>query len=265
MTSMTLDTPKTGEDGKLPYNADIVLFDKILNDLRTTSGQGVNLGTLWANIGNHANAGRSYTLSLVKYLGLVDHDSTRVWLTELGTTLKYMAKDDKNRKLAQKLPEKYLTMFKWILDQKEVSSNNLKRQFIEIWGPVVSPALLNRSITTFLHYCKWLEIITYSGRGAQAKAVITRFGENVLDTPTIEESSSNKNKTIPDSTSSSLAPNLDEAATYPIIIKTNDRNFDWDIKSGSDWAVVNSVIASIKVGWEKLQGSQTQPTEAGDG
>ena len=249
----------TSEANKLPYNADIALLDKILNDLKTTSAQGISLGTLWANVGNPPKFQRSYTLGLGTFVGVIDHDSKRIWSTELGTTLRYMTKDDKNRTLAAKLPERYLTMLKWIIGEKEVSPNNLKRQFIETWGSLASRSLLDRSITTFLHYCRWLELITYSGRGLQAKAVITEFGTRALDTPTTNTADSNTNENLQNDALS--VSDLDKVTVYPMIIKTGDRNFNWDIKSEPDWAVIDSVIASIKEDWKRLQ---IQPVEEGN-
>ncbi len=39
-------------------------------------------------------------------------------------------------------------------------------------------------------------------------------------------------------------------ASFPIIIKTNNRDFEWDIQTNEDWAVIDSVITSIKKGWD---------------
>ena len=210
----------------------------------------MSLGTLWANIGNPKHP-RSYTLGLGKFVGVIDHDSKRIWFTDLGTTLRYMNDEDKNRTLASKLPKRYLTMLKWIIELKEVSPNNLKRQFIETWGSSLSSGLLDRSITTFLHYCDWLKLIIYSGRGLHAKAVITEFGTRVLNTPTTEITKPRTNDNLQNHTLS--VSDLDEVTVYPMIIKTGDRNFSWDIKSESDWTVIDSVIASVKEDWQRLQ------------
>ena len=92
-----------------------------------------------------------------------------------------MSKDERGKALASKLPEKYLTMFKWIRNDKELRSTEVKRKFIEAWGKTISTAVLDRTVTTFLNYCDWLGIITYQGRGNQAKAIITDLGKRVLE------------------------------------------------------------------------------------
>ena len=250
--------PHTSEANKLPYNADIALLDKIVNDLKTTGSQGISLGTLWANVGNPPKFQRSYTLNLGKFVGLLDHDSKRIWFTELGKALMYMSKEDRNRTLAAKLPDRYLTMLKWIREEKEISPNNLKSQYIETWGSPPSRGLLDRSVATFLHYCRWLDLVTYSGRGLQSKVAITEFGVRALDTPTMETADSNTNENLQNN--ALPVSDLDKTTAYPMIIKTGERDFNWDIKSESDWAVIDSVIASIKEDWKKLQ---TQPTEGG--
>jgi len=155
------------EKSKLPYHADIGLFDKMINDLKTTGPEGVNLDTMWADIGATKDNLRSFALNLGKYVDLVDSDNKKIWLTELGTTLRYMSKDERSKILASKLPDKYRTMFKWIHADKELRSNEIKRKFIETWGNIISPSVLDRVISTFLNYCAWIGIVTYQGRGIQ--------------------------------------------------------------------------------------------------
>lgn len=232
----------------LPYNADVTILEKILNDLKTGGKEGVKLDTLWANIGEAKNKKRSYTMGLATFLELADTDRSKIWLTDFGSMLRYLNKGERNQKLAQKLPNKYMTMFKWIHDQHDMRSNELKTKFIETWGNVRSSALLDGAIVTFLKYCNWIEVITYRGRGNQAKASITAFGNSVLDLPSGEIPSKEKNP----NTAKPLEAKLLQGTVYPITIKTKDRgDFDWDIKVQEDWAVVDSVIASIKKGWEE--------------
>lgn len=240
----------TKEEPKLPYHADIELFEKMLADLKTAGAEGINQDTLWANIGATKNPLRSFTLNLGKFLGLVASAGNKIWLTDLGTTFRYMSKDERNKTLALKLPPKYLTMFKWIRDEKEIRSNDLKRKFIETWGNILSAPVLDRGVATFLNYCNWLEIIVYQGRGNQAKAIITDFGKRVLELSPLEVKTPDKKEDEHDDKREHEIK-LPEKATYPIVIKTRDRDFDWDIKSTTDWTVIDSVVKSIKEGWEK--------------
>jgi len=242
----------TAESEKLPYHAEIALFEKILDDLKTTGNEGMNLDTLWEDVGAKQNNLRSFSLGLGKYLGLLDSDNKKAWLTNFGATLRYMSKNDKNKKLALELPSRYLTMFKWIRDAKEIRSNDLKLKFIENWGTELSKGVLDRVIATFLNYCQWLGLVDYLGRGNQAKATITDFGKQVLDLPRDEQEEIKSNQDD-DNKNGNDEIKLPTNATYPIIIKTNDRDFNWDIKSESDWAVIDSVITSLKEGWKTKQ------------
>ena len=247
------------DETKLPYHADIELFEKMLTDLKSSDKDGINVETLWANIGATKNSLRSFTLSLGKFVGLMDSDTKKVWLTDFGSTLQYMSKDERGKALASKLPEKYLTMFKWIRNDKELRSTEIKRKFIETWGKIVSTAVLDRTITTFLNYCDWLGVIIYQGRGNQAKAIITDLGKRILESPPSADEGDASDAGAEPPTGNGKQDKklqLSKDATYPIIIKTNDRDFDWDVKSESDWAVIDSVIASIKEGWKKMNAQQ---------
>jgi len=236
----------------LPYHAEIGLLEKILIDLKTAGKEGVNLDTLWANVGAAKNTHRSYTLNLGKFLQLMDSDNTKVWLTDFGTTLRYMSRNERSTKLAVKMPGKYLSMFKWIREAEELRSNELKTKFIESWGSVTTTSTLDRMITTFLNYCDWLDIIEYQGRGNQAKARITDLGRQVLELPIdeiISQESKRENQFIGGIPAKENV--LSEKASYPIKIITRDRDFEWDIKSDTDLQVIDSVITSIKEGWKK--------------
>jgi hypothetical protein len=245
----------TRDESKLPYHADVDLFGKMLDDLKSSGIDGINVDTLWANIGATKNPLRSFTLNLGRFVGLIDTDTKKIWLTDFGSTLQYMSKDERGNALASKLPEKYLTMFKWIRNDKELRSTEVKRKFIETWGKTISTSVLDRTVTTFLNYCDWLGIITYQGRGNQAKAITTDLGKRVLESPSLDNIIPKKGilKELVETKDREKTLELPKEATYPIVIKTNDRDFVWDIKSESDWAVVDSVIASIKEGWKIKQ------------
>ena len=245
---------KNESQGLLPYHTDIELLSKMLDDLKTSGKDGVNLNTLWVSIGAAKNSHRSYTMTLGRFLGLVDSDNNKVWLTDFGSTLRYMTKVERSEILATRLPEKYLTMFKWIRASEEMRSNEIKRKFIEAWGSHSSATVLDRAITTFLNYLHWLGLIVYQGRGNQAKGIITNLGKRVLDLPpdelkTIQSPIEDKS---PDATPKGVTT-LSSEAVYPIKIITRDREFDWDIKSETDLSVIDSVMISIKEGWKKTQ------------
>lgn len=254
-TKMSEKEPKKGF--RIPYNADIDLLDKILGELKNSSGDGMKLETLWVDVGAAKNSNRSYTLSLAKYLGLADSDNIKAWLTELGvSSIRYATGDKRKSILAKSMPEEYLSMFKWIKNAQELRSNEIKPKFIEAWGKPNSLSILDKGITTFLNYCQYLKIIRYIGKGNLARAVITDFGKTVLDVNG-EQEIEKEAETLAPITVTSPPPSahviLPTDATYPIKIITNDRVFDWDIKSETDLSVIDSVMTSIKEGWKKNQ------------
>jgi len=246
---------------EMPYNSDVRLLDKILNDLKTASRDGIKVETLWADLDAKNNINRTYTLKLALYLGLVDTDHSKIWLTDLGTKLGHTAKDDKNKLLASNLPESYRTMVRWILNSDTLKISDIKIKFIDYKGRLSSDVRLARTIATFLNYCKYIGIIDYSGRGNKVKVSISEFGRKVMDAPTaINEQSNNDiiNETAPPAIKpinlTTLTPEslLQQDATYPIKIITKDRVFDWDLRKETDFAVIDTVITSIKEEWKAL-------------
>ena len=249
---------KAQKSFRLPYQLDLILLDKILNDLKNTSLEGIKQDTLWLNVGAVKDSNRSYTLNTAKYLGLVETGGGRVWLTPFGLkSIRFSSGDDRKTILTKNLPEEYLVMFKWIKNDQELKSNEIKQKFIDAWGQPQSSVVLDKAIATFLNYCQYLKLIKYLGKGNQARAVITDFGRTVLDTTVDQESKSQIPPTDPNTVkASTVSPSVQLAsdAIYPIKIITKDRgSFDWDIQSETDWAVVESVLTSIKEGWKKNQ------------
>ena len=243
----------------LPYNTEIEVLDKMLTDMKNTGNEGINIDTLWINIKEANNKNKSYTLNLAKFLNLVDTDGKKVWLTNIGNSIRYVSGDKKNAVLAKNLPSTYLTMFKWINLTKdgEMFANDLKVQYINNYESPSSPVILDRAMATFLNYCQYIGLVKYIGKGRGAKAVITTFGRNILNMPA-DEIKPEQHKSTEHNEEQKETLTLPEDATYPIIIKTNDRYFPWDIKSTTDWTVIDSVIKSIREGWEKKHQKQKE-------
>ena len=249
----------------LPYNLDVKLFEHILNDLKSTGKNGVKLGNLWINVSAAKNLNRSYTLNMITFLEIADSDKTNVWLTDFGVqSIKYASGKKRRTILAKQMPDQYLAMFKWIKSNEEMTTSEIKGQFVVNYGVPESTLILDKAISSFLIYCDYLEIINFSGKGQGSKAVITKFGSTVLDQDSDEEENSDSSVSSSDAVTLAVTPSDDAVlpkGTYPIIVKTTDRDFNWDVKSDSDWAVIDSVIASIKEGWKTKQSS---PTRGGD-
>ena len=246
------NTNEKSSQANIPYNTDTGVLGKILDDLKNSSNEGIHIKTLWANIGQTDNKNKSYTLTMAKFLGLLDSDGTKVWLTQLGRSLGYVSGDKRNTILAQNLPEVYKTMFKWIKysANQEIFANDIKVRFINTYGSLSSPIILDRAVASFLNYCQYISLIKYSGKGRGAKAALTEFGKTVLDLPkedgkpTESETLSSKEKKEP------IEKDLPDDAIYPIRITTRDRTFDWDIKTEADLSVIDSVVNSIKTSWK---------------
>lgn len=240
-------------DAEIPYNADPTVLDKMLDELKNTGSEGINIKTLWQNIDESKNLNRSYTLSLAKFLNLVDSDGAKIWLTKLGNQIRFYSGEKRNGMLVEKMPQTYKTMCKWIKHSSgEILVSDLKAKYVEVFGNMKSNIVFDRAIASFLNYCKHIGVLTYFGKGSKAKITLTNFGRQALDQPVGSEQDDGDSKGNGEDTS----PNGSEQddlqlpvdAKYPIIIKTNDRVFEWDVKSPEDWKVIDSVIASIKKG-----------------
>jgi len=241
-----------------PYNTDTTVLRKIIDDLKNSGSDGVNLKTLWANIDETKNLNKSYTLNMAKFLNLVDTDNVKVWLTPLGRSIGYLSEEKRNTLLAQNLPEIYMTMFKWLKysPTEDMLANDFKVRFINTFGDLSSPVLLDRAIASFLHYCESIGLLKYVGRGRGAKAILTEFGKKVLDLP--QEDVKNGTPKQPKQELSKSEPSESLQGEYPIRITTKDRVFDWDIKTDADLQVIDSVVNSIKEIWKSKKDKKAE-------
>jgi len=250
----------------LPYNLDIRLLEDIIDDLKTGKTEGVKIGTLWINVSAAKNFNRSYTLNAGKFLGLLDTDRTNVWLTDFGRKcFQYTSGDKRRTLLAQNMPQTYLAIFKWIKKSGELTTSEVKGKFIENYGSrSMSTIVLTKVVNSFLNYFHYLKIIRYSGKGAAAKGTVTDFGANLFDSVYEDEitgsSKSEKLNPIPPKQSISELPK----GSYPIKIKTLDREFNYDIRTENDLKVIDTVITSIKDDWQVSQKKQPSDKEGDD-
>lgn len=257
--TMVTSTEKHQKDqsSSLPYNTDVDILDKILKDLKNTGNEGISLDTLWADINETKNVNKRYTLNMAKFLGLIDTDGIKVWLTPLGRSIGYTSIEKRNTTLAHNMPEKYRTIFKWIKfsPSHEMSAGDIKAQFVTTFGNPASTLVLDRSIASFLNYCQYIGLLEYKGKGKGAKAILTDFGRKVMDLRIDEQ----KELTVSQPTKESEIESLPDTDSYPIRIITRDRNFKWDIKSEADLGVVDSVINSIKSSWKNPKKKEVKP------
>jgi len=249
---------------QLPYNLDIKLFEDILNDLKSTSQNEVKLGTLWVNVSASGNPNRSYTLNMTKFLDLTDNDKTNVWFTDTGVqSFKYASGEKRRTILAKNLPDRYMSMFKWIKNAGEMPSGEIKGEYVKNFGkPKTSSIVFDKSIAAFLTYCDYLKIINYVGKGNAAKAVITSFGRNVLDQGDAEVPTTNESSAVSEPPKQEPEKKLElSRGVYPIIIKTPDREIPYDLRTENDFKVLDTIIASIKDDWNISQKKQTSEKE----
>lgn len=256
---------------RLPYNADIGVLDKIISDLKTTGQEGLQQKNLWDRIGEANNKHRSYTLNLTKYLGLVESDSSKVWLSKLGASIGYMSAEGKNEVLISNLPEEYMTMTKWLVHspQHQMYANDIKAKYVSTYGNTMVPLILDRSIACFLKYAHYIGLVQYGGKGRGAKAILTDFGKQVLERPGTETSTAQSVSSETGSVGQELQKNREsdfpleeQEATlegeYPIRIITRERTFDWDLKIDADLKVLDSVIEAVKENWKERQKNKKQ-------
>lgn len=244
----------------IPYNADIKLLQSILEDLKGTGSDGLLVDTMWTNIGAKSKIGKSYTMNLASYLELVDTDGKKARLTTLGRSINYAPTERRNAILISNLPKKYMAILKWIKTNGEMSSNDIKIQYINNFDYRGKPLLLDRAIATFLTYCESITAVRHTGKGKGRKAAITDFGRKTLDSPDtflIGPPDSSIMKQIP-IVKEGPATLKSKDGLHTIKIEAPGREpFFYDIKSQSDWDVIDSIIKSIKEDWER----KAEPTK----
>jgi len=241
---------------KMPYNVDMKILDKILAELSHTGEKGMGITQMWTNIGEVKNLNKSYSLNMAKFLGLVETQGNTVKLTSQGR-LAIISNESKRKEMfAKNLPEKYEAMYKWIKfrPKQQMLSGDLKTEYFKTYGDISSKLLLERVIATFMKYLEHIGLAQCAGKGQGAKIILTDFGQRLLDLPiyqrgTLEKpgitASPLKDETLP-------PENEENAAEHPIKISSPGRfPFFHDIRSESDWKVIDSFVESIKEDWKK--------------
>ncbi len=242
---------KKEKGGMLPYNTNMGLLDKMISELKNTGKDGMLVDTLWSNLSEKKNVNRKYTLNLAKYLGFIDADSKKIHLTDLGRQVSITSGEKRNILMIRNLPSEYLSMVKWILHSGgETNSQDIKVKFIENFGSVSSNILLDRMVGTFFSYGEYINTLTHTGKGRGAKVVLTDVAKKVIDsTEPIKQA---EQEILKESGSDTKKPKIViPDAMHQITIGTPERDFVWDIKSDSDWPVVEAALKSMREDWER--------------
>ncbi|MFH1337555.1 MAG: hypothetical protein ABIH55_01635 [Nanoarchaeota archaeon] len=253
------------DENKMPYNVDMKVFDKIINELQHTKEDGISSDKLWINIGESKNLNKSYSLNMTKFLGLVELAGNNIKLTKFGRMVAINSENKRKVMLAKKLPDKYVAMSKWInmSPHYQMQSGDLKTKYVESFNDIHSPLLLERSVATFIKYLEHIGMATFSGKGKGAKATLTEFGREMLTSSSEEFSKKDENEP------KQLTYNHkyhDEKNGHLITINTPGRDeFSFDIKSESDWSVIDSFINSIKEDWKKEKPTEKVKSKKVDG
>lgn len=245
------------EKDLLPYNTSVDILSKILTELKMAGKEGVLKETLFKNIGDEPR--NSYTLTQLRFLNLIEGEGTKVKLTKLGVEVVYAQQDAKNAMLIRNLPDKYLTMAKWIFhsDGGVMLISDMKSRVINSFESGLNPIVIGKAVTTFLNYGKYIGLLDEGAK--QNTAMITVFGKKVLALEAsvpVPESQSTQNVPQPPQTQGGALPaqstgmsTLPIGTSYPVRIITTDRDFVWDVKTDADLAVIDAAITAIKENW----------------
>lgn len=243
----------------LPYNIDIKLVGKLLQELKTVGKEGISKDTLLKNVGESTNRIASYSLTLLRYVQIIDSDGEKVWLTKFGSIVCYAPSiGSRNLELIRNLPDKYKTMAKWIYHNNgAITTGEVKLRFAKEYGPILKQSTLENGINAFFNYAQFIGLVAYGGRGKSAKATLTEKGKDALlmvdDVNKQSEAQDTELKMNPDVHESYVRQPevLPTGDIYPIRIITRDRDFAWDIKGKDDLSVIDAVINAIISNWEK--------------
>jgi hypothetical protein len=191
---------------------------------------------------------------MAKFLNLVETDGGIVRLTNAGRSA-MLAPDDKLKEvLAKSLPDKYMTMFKWLklAPDQQMHIWEMKAAYTKgFQDEKPSSIVLGRIVSTFVDYLEYLGLVEHIGKGQGSKIILTTFGKQLLDKPlhhVVEKQSVGSQPPqggIP-------SKEVDKDLTHPItVISPGRQPFTYDIQSESDWKVVDSHIESIKEDYKK--------------
>src|SRR3989338_102287 len=232
----------------IPYGAQIKIVEKMINEVPSLGSEGLDLQTFYNNISEGKNQNRSFSLTFVKFLGLIDSNKAKVWSTDLGKKFAHVSSSDRKKFLVKHFPQLYKTILKWIYygNGKEMSLSELRTKYVETYGGDIAPALLNGAITSFLNYANMLGVIKYIAQGSMSKAVLTELGKNYFDNQS-EEQEPEKKEIKEESEEKKEKPkgyhvNLSASDRYPVTI---------EIHTDADWDVLESIIKAYRQAWKE--------------
>lgn len=251
----------------LPYNVNIDVLFKVVDELRTAGQGGEKKAVVWQHIGQDKKASYSYVFNMAKALGFIEDDYTTAKITSFGKSVGFLSGEKKNETLARNLPALYNTILKWVYysDAKELETNDIKSR-LSSSGITLPDSVLDAGVGTFAHYCERLGILRYIGRGKGTKVVLTDFGKRIFGSSTTDMSAQDNKSEEVDTSRSGDTPQQKQgiavAGEYVVRIITPDRDFVWDIRAISDLpqfkAILDATEKAIEEDWKRKHQNNTE-------
>lgn len=235
----------------LPYNLNTRLIDKIFSALKTIPSGGMDRQMFITQIGEAKNPLIAYSLYLFKYIGVIDIDGGKLSLTQKGQAVCYATKEKRDQILIKNLPDRYLAITNWIRfsDEKQLSPAEVKQKFGETYGNIIKESTLENGIASYVNYGKYIGLVLAVGSAQSARIKLTDNGISILDSNPMQPEPAKPAPEAQPSHSQSQHPaqtNKGSTTGYAISIITDDRRFDWDIRSMADFDAIEAIIASVK-------------------
>lgn len=268
-------TKEEHEKYPLPYYGRINIVNSIIGELKGATERKEKI-IIKRNI-RQSTVGITFSLSLGKFLHLLDSDSKRIWLTDFGYRYSMLSQQQQKELVAKNLPDAYVTLLKWIKnsEQRMMTIDTLKdeilKNFIE-WKP--TERVFYESLLTFADVVKYCHLADFvkGSRGSSSRFKITEEGINFFDSGNFATSSENtdKSETKGDRDQRNrewyiqnpFNLNMTEGTTVRLI--SNLGAIEKKIETDGDWDKLKIIIDHWKEIWKVLDKERkNKPAEDG--
>jgi len=238
---------KSNEKIGLPYDVTLTIAESIVKDLDRVGSKGMKVGELFKRIAIKSKPLKSHALDWCKFFKLVSTDGRTVSLSSLGYQYAHASVDQKNDVLAQNLPERYLTILKWISDSQDAMRvEQIKDLMVSNWNFVPSKRLSDSMLNTFARTCESIGLIKHI-KGPNPRVELTKKGFDVLSLPPriVETLLPDSKKSLEDFQITSTG------VTNKIIILTEYGRFETPASDIEDWNLAEMRLKAWKKKWEE--------------
>jgi len=224
----------------------IDLFEKIMAELSRAGEKGINIEELYKSLGVITPVG-SRSLGLCKFLGVVDSDGKKTWLTEIGFNFVYVSKEERKQVIAQYLPKSYLIMLKWIYNAGgTMPISDIRVSVVKHLEIKVSRRLLESMVTSFANVCEYAGLVNYiKGKGSRCE--LTDIGKEFISKPI---SSGEKITEQVGKLMDEIEARSAETKSH-IVISTEFGRFETPVANIDDWELAENRLRTWKLRWEE--------------